>query len=264
MEIIAKYIHGSEDSTDVDVVYVVDELPDKIECKRFCSADSNENRNLIVIRDGIVSEVYKGTVDEVNNALLSTYFLHEQSSPLLVKHHVERIPSLKYVRGVRIILSHLSRSQYRMRVKNALHGSWSERLQTLLDIDIALIDFTTLNKNMSREDILKTIAFQIAQMDGLMHNMEIYTKRDAAEAFPILKQFLYRDPNSNIYELSTELHGLIDSLMWDVWYYMIDKVTGRLTTIRIPLSKDKFCDIDLMTEQLIDIDSEKNTVDNMM
>ena len=27
MKIIAKYIHGSEDSTDLDVIYVVDELP---------------------------------------------------------------------------------------------------------------------------------------------------------------------------------------------------------------------------------------------
>ena len=155
MEILARYIHGSEDSTDVDVVYVVDELPDKAECKRFCSEDSNENRNLITIKDGAVIEVYKGTVDEVNNALLSTYGLHEQSYPLLVKKHVERIPPLKYVRGVRIILSHLSRSQYRERVKKALRSNWRDRLNELLDIDITTIDFSTLNKHMDREDILK-------------------------------------------------------------------------------------------------------------
>ena len=113
MKILARYIHGSGDSTDTDVVYVVDALPDKAECKRFCSESPVENRNLITIKDDVVSEVYKGTADEVNNALLATYSLHEQSYPLLVTRAVERIVPLKYVRGIRIILSHLTRSQYR-------------------------------------------------------------------------------------------------------------------------------------------------------
>ena len=76
MEIIARYIHGSENSTDLDVIYVVDELPSLQECKTFCS-DKDENRNLITVENGIVTSVYKGTPDEVNNSLLRTYNLRD-------------------------------------------------------------------------------------------------------------------------------------------------------------------------------------------
>lgn len=82
MKTLYRYIHGSEDSTDVDVVYVVDEIPSLSEAKAFCSPDDKkENRNLIVVKDGIVTDCYKGTVDEINNSLLNTYYKHEQTDP---------------------------------------------------------------------------------------------------------------------------------------------------------------------------------------
>ena len=259
LKILARYIHGSEDSTDTDVVYVVEQLPDKIKCKQICSGNPDENRNLIVIKDGIVTESYKGTPDEINNALMTTYVLHQQDYPLLVTQKVKRIAPLKYVRGIRIILSHLSRSQYRESVKKALHGDWQSRLDVLYDIDPTTIDFSTLNKKMSREDILKTIAFQLAQMCGLMYGCEIYTKRFAAVEYPELKPFLYREKDTDIEKLWTLLRNCIDTLKWEIGYYKIDKVTGRETTVRIPNGQKTFCDIDLITEQLIDID---NNVEN--
>lgn len=84
MKILARYIHGSEDSTDLDVLYIVDELPDKAECKRFCSAEPSENRNVATVSDGVITSVYKGTVDELNNALLITYHLDSQTDELLI------------------------------------------------------------------------------------------------------------------------------------------------------------------------------------
>lgn len=189
-----RYIHGSGNSTDVDVVYVFDELPSLNECKKFCSADSTENRNIITISDGIVTNCYKGTVDEINNALLRTYKLHEQTSPLLVNRLVERVKPLKYVRGIRIILSHLSRSQYRPEVKYALRNGFSVRLNTLSDIDLNRIDFNTLNNKMTSEDIAKTIAFQIGQMFALLtENIELYTKDEISEKYPELECFMNRE-----------------------------------------------------------------------
>jgi hypothetical protein len=266
MEILARYIHGSEDSTDVDVVYVVDELPDKAECKRFCSEDPNENRNLITIKDGAVSEVYKGTIDEVNNALLSTYGLHEQSYPLLVKRHIERIPPLKYVRGVRIILSHLSRSQYRERVKKALRSNWRDRLNELLDIDITTIDFSALNKHMDREDILKVIAFQCAQMRGFIQadammrepaeQKEIYTKHQAAEVYPELEPFLYRDPGSDIAVLKKFLDDVIYDLRWHIRSWDNDKDKENLITFIEYGYRDYF--INMNTEQIVEVKEYEN------
>ena len=103
-----KYIHGSADSLDKDIHYVFDELPPLNDCKVFCSTDPNENRNIIVIKDGEVVQCYKGTIDEVNNAIFRTYSLHEQSSPLLITHNIKRDAKLKAIRAVRIILSHMA------------------------------------------------------------------------------------------------------------------------------------------------------------
>lgn len=195
-----KYIHGSGDSTDTDVIYVVDKLPSLQECKVFCS-NKEENRNICVVKHGIVTECYKGTPDEVNNAVYLTYNLHKQEYPLVITRLVPRDLTAKCMRAVRIILSHLSRSQYRHEVKLALVSDWETRLNTLDYINLETIDFNTLNNNMSREDILKTIAFQIGQTTQLCAHQELYTKAEVAENFGLLEEFLYRDPNSNIHYL---------------------------------------------------------------
>lgn len=198
MNIIARYIHGSEDSTDMDVIYVVDELPSLQECKTFCS-DKEENRNLITVENGIVTSVYKGTPDEVNNALLDTYKLHEQEYPLLVERKVERDVHIKAIRAVRCILSHLSRSMFRPEIKNALRGSWSVRIETLQMIydHFDEIDFDSLQNNMSGDDVKKLIAFQIGQVLALTDFVELYTKSEIASYFTDLKPYLYRNSTDN-------------------------------------------------------------------
>ena len=54
MKILARYVHGSEDSLDTDVIYIVDELPPLNECAEFCNSNDAENRNLAIVRDGVV------------------------------------------------------------------------------------------------------------------------------------------------------------------------------------------------------------------
>ena len=71
-----RYIHGSADSTDRDVVYVFEQMPPFQECQLFCNGDPEENRNIIVVEDGIVTRCFKGNPDEVNNAVRTTYPLH--------------------------------------------------------------------------------------------------------------------------------------------------------------------------------------------
>ena len=61
---MVRYIHGSADSTDLDVVYVFEEIPPFEECQLFCRSDPKENRNIIVVRDGIVTYSFKGNEDE--------------------------------------------------------------------------------------------------------------------------------------------------------------------------------------------------------
>jgi hypothetical protein len=82
-----KYIHGSGDSLDIDVFYVFDKKPTYQECHIFCS-NTDENRNIIVIDNGYVTDCFKGTIDEVQNSLIDTYGLHEQEYPLLIFFHI--------------------------------------------------------------------------------------------------------------------------------------------------------------------------------
>lgn len=202
MNIIAKYIHGSENSLDTDVMYVVDELPSLQECKVFCS-DKDENRNLIVIEDGIVTKCYKGTPDECNNSLFATYKLHQQSDELLVTRTVDRDKRLKTIRALRGILSHLSRTSYRPQIKEALRSEdWDFRVDVLKEIDLSTIDFDNIQNNMSGADIKKLIAFQIAQTLALWDGIELYTKNDVCEKYPQLSKFINRE-DEDINELQS-------------------------------------------------------------
>lgn len=186
-----KYIHGSEDSLDIDVYYVFDIMPSFRECQEFCS-DKQENRNIIVIKDGVVIDCYKGTNDEINNGLYYTYNLHLQTYSNPIEKLVKRDILIKSIRVVRCLLSHLSRTQYRNEVKMALSSSdWMLKVNTLKNIDLTQVhDF---GKNGTKFDVLKVFAFQLGQVLGLHDNVELYTKSSTAERYPDLRKFLYRE-----------------------------------------------------------------------
>lgn len=217
-----RYIHGSEDSIDIDVFYVFDAIPDMQECKRFCYDENGENRNIIVIKDGIVTDCFIGTIDEVNNSLLDTYSLHEQEYPLLVTRRVERDVEKKIVRATRGILSIISRTQYRSEVKIALRSGLSTRLDTIKDIDFTTIDFSELNKQFDSEHCKKVIAFQIGQSLGLLDGVELYTKSSIAKQYPVLKQFVYRETDADLKVLNSEIHGFVDRVYKEIPFFDLD------------------------------------------
>lgn len=203
-----KYIHGSEDSLDVDILYVFDEMPTFTECQKFCS-NTEENRNIIVVKNGVVKDCFKGTIDEINNGLLSTYDLHHQEHENVVMRKVERDIIIKAVRVVRCLLSHCSRTQYRSEVKKALKSSsWNEKIKTIKSIDFNTI--TDYGKSGSKEDVLKIFAFQLGQMLGLIEGNEFYTKSAIANEYPDLKKYLYREKDTDIFELIAHIDGFID------------------------------------------------------
>ena len=171
------------------------------EQKKLCVQLSTEhgptsNGNLISIKDGQVDRVYKGTVDEVNNSLLSTYHLHSQEFPLPIIAAVPRDVTLKALRTVRGILSHCSRTQFREMIKKALNStSLTERLDTIQHIRFA--EITDFGKNPTVE-VYKFMAFQLAQILGLIcEGKEIYTKSQAADFLKtrshVLTKMLYRE-----------------------------------------------------------------------
>ncbi len=192
-EKIIRYIHGSEDSVDKDVIYVFDALPALSDCKSFCDGNGDENGNIIVVKDGIVASAFKGSIDEVNNALFYTYSLHSQEFPLIIERTVKRDIVLKDIKVLRKILSSFSRTQFRTLIKNALRSDWKTRISVLKAIDYYAIDFSGIPRT-NKEDLLKALAFQIGQAIALHEGRELYTKRDISEYFPKLRDYLYRRP----------------------------------------------------------------------
>jgi len=233
-----KYIHGSEDSIDIDVYYVFDELPDFKFCQEFC-ADKEENRNIITIKNEVVNQCFKGTTDEVNNGLYYTYHLHEQKHPLLVERLLERDVLYKDIRAFRGIFSYLSRTKYRQEIKHGLKSNWTTRIKILEQVDWnEVIDF---GKTFNKKDILKVYAFQLGQSLGLHDGVELYTKSSISEQYSGLRKYLYREETD----------------FTDMLFYL-NKFISKIKTYRVIENEMivNFCDfgktIDLKTEKYLE------------
>ena len=203
-----KYIHGSEDSIDIDVFYVFNELPDFKSCQEFC-ANKEENRNIITIKDGVIDQCFKGTVDEVNNGLYYTYRLHKQEYPLLIERLLERDILLKDIRAFRGIFSYLSRTKYRQEIKDGLKSDWTTRIKILEQIDWN--DIEDFGKTFNKIDILKVYAFQLGKSLGLHEEIELYTKSSISKQYPELRKYLYRE-DTDMSDLLVYLDRFVKSI----------------------------------------------------
>lgn len=190
-----RYIHGSSNSADIDTAYVFDYIPDFSEAKSFCDSKKTENANIICVENGTISYCYKGTVDELNNSLLTTYYLHKQDFPLIITDKVKRDKYLKLVRSTRSLTSQLSRTEIRAIIKRGLNGNWDDRRKSLM-ATVGQLETINVNdvvgKNPAME-IFKTMAFQIGQTLSLFTDgEELYTKNEISSKYPLLRQYLNR------------------------------------------------------------------------
>jgi hypothetical protein len=190
-------IHGSHDSLDKDIFFIVPPYnsPTSIQdCKILCenlSTKHQANGNIVSVLDGVVVKAYKGTIDEVNNGMLSTYHLHDQVYQLPVIYRVPRHVEMKVLRTTRGILSMFSKTEMRTEIKHALR---SESLQDKINV-LDKIDFTKeydFSGKGSIADIYKFFAFQLTQTVALTEGLELFTKKDCYEYDYNMGSFLYR------------------------------------------------------------------------
>lgn len=199
-------IFGSKSSLDIDVMVFVDFIEDnpyyalertKVynkEIAKFLNTDKEVNSNLAIVENGIIKQVLKGTEDEVNNSMIRTYDLHEQIYPNKIRAFIERDIDLKILRTTRVLLSLISRTEYRPIVKLALQKPFQERIEALYLCDISKMDSSSvINKNVSYEDFIKVYAFQLGQTIGLLDGLELYTKEEIIDSYPELKPYILRD-----------------------------------------------------------------------
>ncbi|MBS7254652.1 hypothetical protein [Flavobacterium branchiicola] len=221
MKLPIHQIFGSENSLDLDLVFVVEEMPETILEKLSLSKKLSEsitkfysekkiNANLAVQKNGHLTEVYKGTTDELNNALFYTYQNHHQKFDNQITKLLARDVDLKFLRSARMILSFLSKTEYRSIIKSALKGDLDEQIKALEKIDLKQL--SSFGKNTNLLDIIKSIAFQLGQAISLHEGKELYTKNEIANAFPDLKKYLSREENTDFENLQKWLFSFITIL----------------------------------------------------
>ena len=198
-ERIPYQIFGSEDSIDLDIVFFVDELgsthENLIRAKSLANdfklskgIDRKINPNLATLQAGHLTSVYKGTVDELNNALFHTYPLHVQDYPVFIQHPLPRDKALKLLRTLRKTLSFFTKSKHRKEIKLALRNGFAAQIGFLKTVDLTDISLHPHNE----KDCWKVMMFSIAQVIALKSGKEIYTKREVIRAFPKLKRTMER------------------------------------------------------------------------
>ncbi len=200
-------LFGSITSQDYDIMVFVDTIPIVKEASILCDTYGNEiaiilkdaglpdkkiNVNIAILNSGVITDVHKGTADEVNNSMFLTYKNHPQFLPNQIVRMVDRDVDLKIIRSARIILSFISRTQYREIVKKALQGNFIDKLEALEQIDFTKItDLGT--KNTEKQDVYKTIGFQLGQALGLFIGSELYSKESICQIYTELKPFIMRE-----------------------------------------------------------------------
>ena len=217
---------GSMDSQDIDLVFFIDVLPSTIvECAEKCVIFSDKyaelfntnkkvnkpiNSNLAIVNNGVLIDVFKGNLDELNNALFLTYYLHPQKYPRAIKRLLIRDLDLKFLRASRSILSLLTKTDQREAIKNALRGTIQLKLSTLETIDLTVLKED--NTKIKLIDVKKMLAFQIGQTLALFYRKEVYSKNDIALIFPELKPYLNREKNTDFNDLQSYLMQFNDAL----------------------------------------------------
>ena len=197
------FVHGSKDSTDVDKFYMFkDKIPLESDSNYFIRSSGTEDRNLVVVRTddmqilksdtdkGYMVDVFKGLVDEANNALFTTYPLHEQKYPCPLAGKVRRLIPLKVCNTLMNLLGKVRRSKpYRDECVKALNVPSFKYKKLVLET----IVFNEMVNKFNLDDV-KYCAFRLGQTMALVkYGWELYTKSEIAECFTDLRPLLYRD-----------------------------------------------------------------------
>lgn len=198
------FFYGSSDSIDKDVIISIPSSLMPIhqeERKQFVKSleltyECEWNSTLAVIEEGhIIDTIYPKTwIDSLNNALYSTYHLHNQKYDLPIKSMMNRNILLSIYRCVRTVLNMITRTHYRPIVRPYMKGihDFKYKLDALSKIDFHSIP-SFEQKNCNDIDTWKIIAFYIGQNLSLLQNqIEIYTKKVFIKHHPLLSPFIYR------------------------------------------------------------------------
>lgn len=277
LDITGIYRYGSNDSDDIDVFIGLSRIPDLDDeddrimmdeihetidytirySGQFANSGKNVDYSFIHIsQDGVVDWCEYDDLEECNNALFYTFSHHAYNNNVLygknpIKRKLEQNVSFKIVKVVRTLLTFMSRTNYREDVKYLLKkGSFKERLEFVLNMvsENGISKTETFNKKLSDVEIVKDIAFMFIQLYGLVHDIDVFCKRDAALRFPDMARYIYKDHNAPLEPLEDFIIETFESLSMNIEVY--DKVDG------VKYSKDRLGCLN-KEEKIIDLSTKR-------
>ncbi|KAL6068383.1 hypothetical protein QOT17_008193 [Balamuthia mandrillaris] len=201
------FTHGSTDSRDLDRYYVFPFIPEKRVCYVFCSGTGKEDRNIIVLENGIICWTHKGHHDECNNDLVQTYGLHPQDFPCPIQSKVVRNVVLKVMVTIRKVAA-LYYCDNKTAIKQLKGTDFNVRRKLASEADLRRVD------HLDADD-LKLLATQMAMSCCLAFlGKEVYTKQEIVSIYPELRSFIYRHEDareqSNLKHLQAMKNRLLD------------------------------------------------------
>jgi hypothetical protein len=226
LEHYARFIHGSEDSRDVDCVYLVKSespFPTRTQLVDFCRSEQ-EDRNVIRLGrengasgEWFVKDSYRGPPDEVNNALLTT--VREEFS---VTQKVSRSVILRYVIASKAIIVRMRRMEECRKDCIAALSSWSfDRYMDTVHRHCTKF-FSKLTRGAA-----KYVTFHLAQSYALSIGFEVFTKSSLTALFPSIKPLIYYQGQEEE-PVDTSL-VVIMRLLESVWYKQASKASAVTT-----------------------------------
>ena len=277
LDITGIYRYGSNDSDDIDVFISLNRIPDFNDdddsammdeihetidytlkySGTFTNSGKSIDYSFIHISDaGVVDWCEYDDLAECNNALFYTFAHHPYNNNVLygrnpIKKKLEQNVSFKIVKVVRTLLTFLSRTEYRKDVKHLLkHGTFKERLEFVLQVvsKNGLSNINSFEKKLDDVEIVKDIAFMFIQLYGLVHEVDVFCKRDACLRFPDLMPYIYKDSEASLEKLEDFIIETFESLSMSIEVY--DKVDG------VKYAKDRLGCLN-KEEQITDLDTKR-------
>jgi hypothetical protein len=216
-------VFGSANSTDIDFLILLSQRPRGEELTLLCQTYTQQLQpiicpdrsreldcNLGLAENGVLTWVYKGTIDTTNNAIFETYRLHRQWHPCFITRRLGRNLPAIIVQTLRIILTKVTRTSIRAAAREALRCRPYCHWQFLSQLDFE--KFTYNAKRTSAIENYKTIAFQVGQLSALLRGQEIFTKEEIAVFDPRLDPFLRRATQFKLKDLTAALFELTEAI----------------------------------------------------
>lgn len=231
LEYASRFIHGSTDSRDLDLVYILAPdapFPSQPTLVAFCKHDE-EDRNVIQLArengdtgDWFVKRSFRGAPDEVNNAVLETHRNMPNDPPyqLGISSKCCRSVILRYIVATKAIIIKMRRiDSCRNDCVEALRKwHFSTNMSTVHGSCRA--SFADLDQESA-----KYVTFHLAQSYALALGVELYSKRSLVSFLPEIAPLLYFDGALDLSVPQKHVEVMRD--LENRWYALAERIVAK-------------------------------------